>query len=129
MLNGYTIIRVTKETTDLVEHETKISTQYLIANFKDKTSHQFHDMILAHWRVETFHYHKDMLTCEDNHICYINPFAMTILRSLVINLYQIYSNNNENIILDDEIIDKAKMANIKRICHHNDKFALDIFEI
>ena len=124
-----TIIRVTKETTDLKSKEVKKTTQYLIANFKDKTSHQFHDMILAHWRVETFHYHKDMLTCEDNHICYINPFAMTILRSLVINLYQIYSNNNENIILDDEIIDKAKMANIKRICHHNDKFALDIFEI
>ena len=127
--NIQTIIRVTKETTDLKSGEVKETTQYLIANFKDKTPHQFHDMILAHWRVETFHYHKDMLTCEDDHICYVNPFAMTILRSLVINLYQIYFNNNENIILDDEIIDKAKMANIKRVCHHNDKFAFDIFEI
>ena len=54
---------------------------------------------------------------------------MTILRSFAINLYQIYFNNNENIILDDEIVDKANMANIKRICHHNDKFTLDIFEI
>ena len=127
--NIQTIIRVTKETTDLKSGEVKETTQYLIANFKDKTPHQFHDIILAHWRVETFHYHKDMLTCEDDHICYVNPFAMTILRSFAINLYQIYFNNNENIILDDEIIDKAKMANIKRICHHNDKFALDIFEI
>lgn len=124
-----TIIRVTKETTDLKSGEVKETIQYLIANFKDKTPHQFHDMILAHWRVETFHYHKDMLTCEDDHICYVNPFAMTILRSFAINLYQIYFNNNENIILDDEIIDKAKMANIKRVCHHDDKFALDIFEI
>jgi hypothetical protein len=115
--------------TDLKSGEVKEAIQYLIANFKDKTSHQFHDMILAHWRVETFHYHKDMLTCEDDHICYVNPFAMTILRSFAINLYQIYFNNNKNIILDDEIVDKANIANIKRICHHNDKFTLDIFEI
>ena len=63
--NIQTIIRVTKETTDLKSGEVKETIQYLIANFKDKTAHQFHDMILAHWRVETFHYHKDMLTCEE----------------------------------------------------------------
>jgi hypothetical protein len=127
--NIQTIIRVTKETTDLKSGEVKEATQYLIANFKDKTPHQFHDMILAHWRVETFHYHKDMLTCEDNHICYINPFAMTILRSFTINLYQIYFNNNKNIIIDDEIIEKSTMANIKHICHFDDKFTSSIFEI
>jgi len=127
--NIQTIVRVTKETINLISGEVKITTQYLVANFKDKTPHQFHDMILAHWRVETFHYHKDMLTAEDNHICYINPFAMTILRSFVVNLYQIYLNNNKNIIIDNEIIDKATMVNIKKVCHHDDKFTSDIFEM
>jgi hypothetical protein len=51
--NIQTIIRVTKETTDLKSGEVKTTTQYLIANFKDKTPHQFHDIILAHWRVES----------------------------------------------------------------------------
>ena len=83
--NIQTLIRVTKETTNLVTDEVKTTTQYLIANFKDKTPHQLHDMILAHWRVETFHYHKDMLTKEDDHICYVNPFSMTILRSFAVN--------------------------------------------
>jgi len=127
--NIQTLIKVTKETTNLVTGEVKTIIQYLISNFKDKTPHQFHDMILAHWRVETFHYHKDMLTCEDNHICYVNPFAMTILRSFAINLYQIYFNTHQNIIIEDEIIDKSTMANIKKVCHHNDKFTSDIFEI
>jgi len=127
--NIQTLIKVTKETTNLVTGEVKATIQYLISNFKDKTPHQFHDMILAHWRVETFHYHKDMLTCEDNHICYVNPFAMTILRSFAINLYQIYFNTHQNIIIEDEIIDKSTMANIKKVCHHNDKFTSDIFEI
>ena len=127
--NVQTIIRVTKETTNPISGEVKTTIQYLIANFKDKTPHEFHDMILAHWRVETFHYHKDMLTCEDDHICYVNPFAMTILRSFAINLYQIYFNNNKNIIIDDEIIDKSTMANIKKVCHHDDNFISNIFEI
>ena len=127
--NIQTIIRVTKETTNFVSGEVKTTTQYLIANFKDKTPHQFHDMILAHWRVETFHYYKDMLTCEDDHICYVNPFAMTILRSFAINLYQLYFNKNKNIIIDDEIIEKSTMANIKKVCHHDDKFTSNIFEI
>ena len=51
--NIQTIIRVTKETTSFISGEVKTTTQYLIANFKDKTPHQFHDMILAHWRVES----------------------------------------------------------------------------
>jgi len=84
-------------------------------------------MILAHWRVETFHYHKDMLTCEDDHICYVNPFAMTILRSFAVNLYQIYFNENKGAKIED--IFPTTMANIKKVCHHDDKFTSDIFEI
>ena len=125
--NIQTIIRVTKETTDFKSGEVKTTTQYLIANFKDKTPHQFHDMILAHWRVETFHYHKDMLTCEDAHICYVNPFTMTILRSFVINFYQLYFNEYKGTKIEDTF--PTTMANIKKLCHHDSKFASNIFEI
>jgi len=125
--NIQTIIRIKKETTNPVTGEVKTTTQYLVANFKDKTPHEFHDMILAHWRVETFHYHKDMLTSEDAHICYVNPFAMTILRSFAINLYQIYFNENKDKKIED--IFPTTMANIKKVCHHDDKFTSDIFEI
>lgn len=124
--NIQTIIRVTKTTTDMVTGVVKTITQYLIANFKDKTPHQFHDMILAHWRVETFHYHKDMLTCEDDHICYVNPFAMTILRSFAVNLYQLYLNENIGKKLDNRTI---TMAEIKRNCAYDDVFTSDIFEL
>jgi len=125
--NIQTIIRVTKETTDHITGVVKTTVQYLIANFKKKSAHQFHDMILAHWRVETFHYHKDMLTCEDDHICYINPFVMTILRSFAINLYQLYFNKNKGKKIEN--MEKVTMAEIKRNCHHYDDFTSDIFEI
>ena len=124
--NIQTIIRVTKETTDLKSGEVKETIQYLIANFKDKTPHQFHDIILAHWRVETFHYHKDMLTYEDDHICYVNPFSISILRSFAINLYQLFLNENKDKKLDNR---KITMAEIKRISTYDDKFAFDLFEL
>jgi hypothetical protein len=77
--------------------------------------------------VETFHYHKDMLTKEDDHICYINPFCMTILRSFAINFYQLYFNKNK----DTKIVESlpTTMANIKRACHHDDEFTAEIFEL
>ncbi len=125
--NIQTLIRVTKETTDNLTGVVKTTTQYLIANFKDKTPQQFHDMILQHWRVETFHYHKDMLTCEDEHICYVNPFSITILRSFAINLYQLYFNKNKDKKIND--IFPTTMANIKKSCHFDSQFASDIFEI
>ncbi len=124
--NIQTIIRVTKETTDLKSGDVKETMQYLIANFKDKSPHQFHDMILAHWRVETFHYHKDMLTCEDEHICYVNPFSMSILRSFAINLYQLFLNKNKDKKLDNR---KITMAEIKRTSTYDDEFAFDLFEL
>jgi len=123
--NIQTIIRVTKETTNLVTGEVKTTIQYLIANFKDKTPHQFHDMILSHWRVETFHYHKDTLTQEDDHICYVNPFSMSILRSFAINLYQLYFNENKGKKLDNR---KITMAEIKRASAYDDKFSFELFE-
>ena len=124
--NIQTIVRVTKETTDMKTSKVVTTTQYLIANFKDKSAHQFHDMILAHWRVETFHYHKDMLTCEDDHICYINPFSMTILRSFAINLYQLYLNKNKGKKLDNR---KITMVEIKRASNYDDDFTSNLFEL
>ncbi|MEA3354085.1 MAG: hypothetical protein U9Q33_09750 [Campylobacterota bacterium] len=124
--NIQTIIRIKKETTNSITGEVKTTTQYLIANFKNKTPQQFHDMILAHWRVETFHYHKDMLTCEDEHICYINPFSISILRSFAINLYQLFLNQNKDKKIDNR---KVTMAEIKRNSSYDDKFALELFEL
>jgi len=98
---------------------------YLVANFKS-TAKSFHDSILHHWRVETYHYHLDMLTKEDNHIAYVNPFSISILRAFAINLYQLYLNAHKG-----EKIMKAKitMAEIKRTCLYLDKFTSDIFEL
>jgi len=67
-----------------------------------------------------------MLTCEDDHICYINPFAMTILRSFAVNLYQLYFNKNKGKKLDTR---KITMAEIKRVSNYDDNFTSELFEI
>jgi predicted transposase YbfD/YdcC len=50
--NIQTIIRVTKESTNLLTGEVKTTIQYLIANFKT-TAEEFYNKILEHWRVES----------------------------------------------------------------------------
>lgn len=122
--NIQSIIRVRKEVTNNKTGEIKTTIQYLISNFK-ATAKDFHDIILHHWRVETYHYHLDMLTKEDDHIAYVNPFSISILRSFAVNLYQLYFNAHEG-----EKIMKAKvtMAEIKRTCLHLDDFTSNIFE-
>ena len=67
-----------------------------------------------------------MLTKEDDHSSYVNPFSVSILRSFAVNLYQLYFNAHKG-----EKIMKAKvtMAEIKRTCQHLDDFTSDIFEI
>ncbi|MDQ7060944.1 MAG: hypothetical protein Q9M43_07290 [Sulfurimonas sp.] len=65
--NIQTIIRVTKTTINNKTGEVKTSVEYLIANFKT-TAKEYKEKILQHWRVETYHYHLDELTCEDKHI-------------------------------------------------------------
>jgi len=124
--NIQTLIRITKITTCPITKVIKTTIQYLIANFKT-TPLEFHNKILQHWHIETYHYHKDMLTKEDDHICYVNPFSMTILRSFAINLYQLYFNKNKDTKIDDTF--PTTMANIKKSCHHRDDFTSDIFEI
>ena len=123
--NIQTIIKITKDTTDEKTGEVTTTTQYLVANFKT-TANRFHDLTLHHWRIETYHYHLDMLTKEDDHIAYVNPFSVSILRSFAINLYQLYLNAHKG-----EKILKAKitMAEIKRSCHHSDDFTSNIFEV
>lgn len=123
--NIQTIIRITKEVTDDKTHEKSITIHYFVANFK-ANANDFHDIILGHWRIETYHYHLDMLTKEDDHIAYVNPFSMSILRSFAVNLYQLYLNAHKG-----EKIMKSKitMAEIKRTCLLRDDFASDIFEL
>jgi hypothetical protein len=123
--NIQTIIRVTKEITDSKTGEIKTTTHYLIANFKT-TAKSFHDSILHHWRVETYHYHLDMLTKEDEHIASVNPFSISILRSFSINFYQLYLNAHKG---EKIMKSKVTMAEIKRTCHHSDDFTSKIFEI
>ena len=123
--NIQSIIKVTKTLTDLKSDEVKITVQYLMANFKT-TAKDFANIVLQHWRVETYHYHLDMLTEEDDHIAYINPFSISILRSFAVNLYQLFLNENK----DKKVLltGKTTMAEIKRTCLHNDDFTSDLFE-
>lgn len=88
-----TIIKQVKYITDK-DGKQKIKVQYLIANYKDEAKN-FQDAIKIHWVCETYHYHKDMLTKEDE--CYLstNPFSLSILRSIVINHIQLYFNANK----------------------------------
>ena len=123
--NIQTIIRITKEITDRKTGKIKTYKDYIIANYK-ATAKSFHDTTLHHWRVETYHYHLDMLTKEDDHQAFVNPFSMAILRGFAVNLYQLYLNNHKG-----EKIMKAKvtMAEIKRTCNLLDDFTSDIFEL
>jgi len=125
--NIQSLIKVIKETTDLTTKVVKTTEQYLIANFKT-TAEDFHNKILQHWAIETYHYHLDMLTKEDNHIAYKNPFCMSILRSFTINLYQLFLNKykGQTYVLPSY---KTTMANIKRACIHDAQFAFDLFEM
>lgn len=124
--NIESLIRVTKTLTNTITGELSTSTQYLMANFK-ATAIDFHQKILQHWRVETYHYHLDMLTEEDNHIAYKEPFSIAILRSFTINLYQLFLNANKG---KTKVLPTGKvtMAEIKRNCLYRDDFTAELFE-
>jgi len=124
--NIESLIQITKTLTDTITGEISVTTQYLMANFKT-TATDFHQKILQHWRVETYHYHLDMLTEEDNHIAYKEPFSIAILRSFAINLYQLFLNANKD---KKKILPTGKvtMAEIKRNCQYRDDFTASLFE-
>jgi len=88
-----TIVKQVKHIRDERGNE-KIKEQYLIANFKE-TPKFFQETIKDHWLCETYHYHKDMLTREDDSKLSINPFGLSIFRSFVINSIQLYFNENK----------------------------------
>lgn len=123
--NINSIIKVIKTMTNAKSLEVTTTTQYLIANFKT-TAKDFKEIIIQHWRVETYHYHLDMLTKEDDHIAYKDPFCMSILRSFAINLYQLFLNEHK----DQKVLvgGKTIMAEIKRSAMHSDEFVSDLFE-
>jgi predicted transposase YbfD/YdcC len=123
--NIQSIIKITKETIDLKTGVIKTKVEYLIANFKTNAK-EFHDKILQHWHIETYHYYLDTLTMEDKHIAYINPFSVSILRSFTINLYQLFLNLNKGGQINKTNIG---MAAIKRASMHDIDFTSELFEI
>jgi hypothetical protein len=124
--NIESLIKVTKTLASPITGEITTTIQYLMANFKT-TAKEFHQKILQHWRVETYHYHLDMLTEEDDHIAHKEPFSIAILRSFTINLYQLFLNANKN----KKVLPTGKttMADIKRNCHYRDDFSAELFEL
>jgi len=124
--NIQSIIKVTKESTDIKTGKIQTSVEYLIANYK-ASAQEFRDTILQHWRVETYHYHLDMLMDEDDHLAYINPFSISILRSFALNLYQLFVNKYK----DEKILfgNKPTMANIAYGCKYDDDLVSELFEL
>jgi hypothetical protein len=123
--NIQSLIKVTKTLVTPITGEITTSYQYLMANYKT-TAKDFHDKILEHWRVETYHYHLDMLMDEDDHIAYKEPFSIAILRSFALNLYQLFLNaNRKKKVLPTG---KTTMAEIKRNCLYRDDFTAELFE-
>ena len=122
--NIQSIIKITKETINRNTGVIKTKVEYLIANFKTNAK-EFHNKILQHWCIETYHYHLDTLTMEDKHIAYIDPFSISILRSFTINLYQLFLNNNK----DSKIMNKKiSMSRIKQNASLDIDFTANLFE-
>jgi hypothetical protein len=125
--NIQSIIKITKTATSFKTGEIKTTIEYLMANYKS-TAKEFRDKVLEHWRVETYHYHLDSLMEEDDHIAYVNPFSISILRSFSVNLFQLFMNKYK----DEKVLSrstKTTMANIKNFCKHDDQLVCDLLEI
>ena len=124
--NIQSLVKITKTLTSPITGEVKITTQYLMANFKTSAK-EFHQKILQHWRVETYHYHLDMLMEEDDHIAHKEPFSISILRSFSVNLYQLFLNEYR----DKKVLPTGKtiMADIKRNAIYRDDFSVGLIEL
>lgn len=109
-----TIIKQVKYITDKKGRE-RVKENYLIANFSETPTY-FQSAIKDHWLCETYHYHKDMLTEEDDCKLSVNPFGLSIFRSIVINCVQLYLNEHKP--RDKKVI----MAGIYRSCRNNPTF-------
>lgn len=129
--NIQSIIKITKTSTNPVTGDVEQTGQYVIANFQTDAK-AFLEFILAHWGVETYHYHLDTLMGEDEHIAYINPFIFSILRSFALNLYQLYFNRHkgEKVIVDGIKINKpVTMARVQDYCENATDFAFELMEL
>lgn len=122
--HGITHVRSIIKTIKKVEHtnyqtgEITNSTriQFCIANFYESAEF-FHNKILHHWKVETMHQYKDNTLREDDHNCHLNPFLMTILRSMILNILHLNGAKSiqEQLInnrwdLDDSIAQLLKFS-------------------
>jgi len=76
-------IEHTNHKTGEVTNNTRI--QFCITNFHESAEF-FHNKILHHWKVETMHQYKDNALLEDAHNAHLNPFLMTIIRSMILNI-------------------------------------------
>ena len=76
-------IKHTNRQTGEITNSTRI--QFSIANFHENAEF-FNNKILHHWKVETMHQYKDNTLREDEHNCHLNPFLMTIIRSMILNI-------------------------------------------
>jgi len=90
--------------------------QFCIANFLESAEF-FHDKILHYWKVETMHQYKDNALKEDDHNCHLNPFLMTIIRSMILNILHLNGTKSiqEQLInnrwdLDDSIAQLLKVS-------------------
>ncbi|MCK4441845.1 MAG: ISAs1 family transposase [Sulfurovaceae bacterium] len=109
-----TIIKQVKYSDDGSGKE-KVKENYLIANFEETPSY-FQKSIKDHWICETYHYHKDMLTCEDDSKLSVNPFGLSILMSFVINAIQLYLNKHK------PMNKKLKMSKVYSYSRNNPYF-------
>lgn len=122
--NGMTHIRSIIKTIKKVERtnyktgEVTNSTriQFSIANFHESAEF-FHNKILHHWKVETMHQYKDNALLEDDHNAHLNPFLMTIIRSMILNILHLNGAKSiqEQLInnrwdLDDSIAQLLKFS-------------------
>ena len=107
-------IEHTNHKTGEITNSTRI--QLCIANFHESAEF-FHDKILHHWKVETMHQYKDNALLEDAHNCHLNPFLMTIIRSMILNILHLNGAKSiqEQLInnrwdLDDSITQLLKFS-------------------
>ena len=124
--NIQSLVKITKTLTNGKTGEITISTHYYMANFKTSAK-EFAQKIIQHWRIETYHYHLDMLLEEDSHIAHKEPFSIAILRSFAVNLYQLFLNRYK----DEKVLPTGKttMAEIKRNCKYSSEFSANLFEL
>ena len=98
----HSVIRV-----DKIINGGKTNTQYYISN-DDNSAEVFLEKILQEWSVETMHFYKDTSLQEDS--CEINKgaFALSILRSFVVNILHLNKVKNISRKITDTTYDLAE---------------------